>query len=132
MAEHGREVLCGDGVRRRIYFAIHALSMDLDEAWKATLTQGVGSNAGVCPICEVPHEAQHDLTVCAPIRSATALREVVAKAKSLSQQRGKIGEAKSLLQEHGTYPLNVSICWFLNRSESTQLIMATFRAHSAR
>ena len=93
--------------------AINSLSADLDEAWKLALTRGVRSTNGVCPICIVPKDKQHNLSKCWPLRNTCHAREVVGEAEMVAGRPCHKTKAEKLLREHGYYPMTVSVSFML-------------------
>jgi hypothetical protein len=117
-SKFGDIIHCGDGKERIIFFAINSLSADLDEAWKLTLTRGVRSTNGVCPICIVPKDEQHDISKCWPLRNTRHATEIVREAETIASQPRSKTRAEKLLREHGYYLITVShsfLVWFFQR-----------------
>lgn len=75
--------------------------MDMEEAWLITLTRGVWSNDGVCPVCFVPHDKQHDVKKHWPRRNTKHAQEVYKQALSLANQPRKLGKSEELLKKYG-------------------------------
>lgn len=107
-SKFGNVIRCGDGKERVVYFAINAISADLDEAWKLTLTRGVTSSFGVCPICHVPKNCQHDLDQPWPLRNTAHARDLYNKATSLLSRPRNKGRAEKLLHDNGYYYAEVN------------------------
>jgi Plavaka transposase len=108
MSKIGSLIRCGDGKDRIVYFSTHVYSTDLEEAYMLTLLRGPSSSNGVCPVCFVPHDEQHNLGHQWPLRSSHRARMVYGEARSHLGRRGGIGASKELLKNNGMYLVEVS------------------------
>jgi hypothetical protein len=84
--------------------------MDLEEAYVLTLLRGPSSIFGVCPICHVPHNHQHNITGSSSweLRNSHHARTVYNEARSLLSHRGGVTMSNELLKNNGTYLIEVS------------------------
>jgi len=107
-SKFGQLIHCGDGKPRIVHFSVLTLSLDLEEAWYLTLTRGVKSNFGVCPICLCPGSEQHDIGKHWPRRTTENRRHLYNEVESLLQQPRNKGRVEDLLMKEGQYQIQVS------------------------
>ncbi|KDQ16697.1 hypothetical protein BOTBODRAFT_97965, partial [Botryobasidium botryosum FD-172 SS1] len=96
----GHTSLCGDEETRTWYPRVAILSSDFEEQADLSLTRGVQAKFP-CPVCLVPHDEQHDLSLAFtyPERTAAQSEATYNLAQNLLEQPWKKGEAESVLKE---------------------------------